>query len=150
MENRRRQIGPIWWVIQATGTKASNLRSWSHTCVLSSNVMFEQWLLHMRTSSSKSCFQLSQQRTMPLLFNVCARKYNLRMHQAFKVPASVRMTLPADTAAWWHIVTDLLSINDQPFAHECRSETHFLQSDTLSLQVFSSTQAGLYLQFTAL
>ena len=94
-EIRRRQIGPIW-VIQDSGTKVSNLRSWPRTCVLSSIVEFNEWLLHMRTNSSKSRFQLSQHFKISLWVNVCASTHKFWMRQAFTVPENLSITLPAD------------------------------------------------------
>jgi len=92
-ETRRRQIGPIWWVIQDGGTKASNLRSWPRTCVLSSIVKFNEWMLNVRT---KSRFQLSQHFKISLWDNVCARTHEFWMRQAFTIPENLGITLIAD------------------------------------------------------
>jgi hypothetical protein len=115
-ETRRRQIGPIWWVIQDGGTKASNLRTWSRTCVLSSIVKFNEWMLNVRT---KSRFQFSQHFKISLWVNVCASTHEFWMRQAFTIPENLGITLIADGVgdALWRNSIDLSCVQSRNHAN---------------------------------
>jgi hypothetical protein len=118
-ETRRRQIGPIWWVIQEGGTKASNLRRWPRTSVLSSIVKFNEWMLNVRT---KSRFQLLQPFKISLWVNVCAKTHEFWMRQDFTIPENLSITPIADGVgdALWQNSTDLSYVqsrNHAPYCH---------------------------------
>jgi hypothetical protein len=74
-----------------------NLCSYSHTCVQYSTVMLNKGVLHVRTNSSKSCFQLNQCQTILELMVVPAG-INSECTKPLTFQETISMTSPAHVA----------------------------------------------------
>jgi hypothetical protein len=83
---RRRHVEATYLVIQDGDAKVSNLRSCSGPCVLSTAFILNDSVLHVKTKSLKSWFQLCQCFTISLKVNSCAREQTFWMHHAYNIP----------------------------------------------------------------
>lgn len=96
MQIRQHQVGAIKWVIQDGKTKESNSCSCCRIYVGRALSCWKKRLLHVRTNTSKSCFQLSHCSTILLKVNGCSRRHEFLRN----TPLTSQKTSSADVLPW--------------------------------------------------